>query len=235
MEYAELVDYIEKISKGLEKKLNKCFGDSNTLSYDAVNYYWKLRNKIAKYNDRLFNILKEDDLLILNKDFQVFNELIKLNVKKIINNFLNDVKLESNLIVEFDMKQLRINKSIFTSALNKFYEEMDSKHTKYIYVLLRSDGMVVCIGRSTYKPESNDEGDLFKALYLSGASGNEKIILSTEYGEKIYDTLRNYYDYAFIIPVTKDVEKLEKKLGNYFIKNKVPILNYFSHMIKNNK
>ncbi|MGV2929239.1 hypothetical protein RW115_11630 [Macrococcus capreoli] len=112
---------------------------------------------------------------------------------------------------------------------------MGHKYSKYIYVLLRSDGMLVCVGRSTYNPESKDEGDLFKALYLSGVSGNEKIILSTVFGEEIYDTLRNYYDYAFIIPVTENVEDLEKAFGNFFIENKVPILNYFSHMIKNNK
>jgi len=93
--------------------------------------------------------------------------------------------------------------------------------------------MVVCVGKSTCTQEN--EGDLFRAKYLSGASGNEKIILSTVYGEEIYDTLRNYYDYAFIIPVEENAKDIEKGLGNYLIENKVPILNYFSHMIKNNK
>ncbi|UTH02877.1 hypothetical protein KFV05_02490 [Macrococcoides canis] len=234
-EYAKLFDYIEKSGKLIEKKLNSSSSKKTNLPYDVVSYHWKLRDKMANYNDFLYDILKEDDLLILNRDVQVFNDLIREEVKKIINNFIKDFNLYPHSIVEFDMKQLRLNKSILDIALKKFNDEMCHKYSKYIYVLLRSDGMLVCVGRSTYNPESKDEGDLFKALYLSGVSGNEKIILSTVFGEEIYDTLRNYYDYAFIIPVTENVEDLEKALGNYFIENKVPILNYFSHMIKNNK
>lgn len=122
---------------------------------------------------------------------------------------------------------------VIYKSIGDLKKKLGKRKTDYVYVLLRSDGMVVCVGKSTYTYKS--QGDLFKAIYLSGASGNEKIILSTVYGEEIYDTLRNNYDYAFIIPVEENARDIEKGLGNYLIENTVPILNYFSHMINNNK
>ncbi|WP_208001611.1 hypothetical protein [Macrococcoides canis] len=231
-EYAKLYYEIKNNEELMMNKINK--GSSNYLPYDVVNYQWKLRDKMAMSNDTLFRILKDDlfkldnYLLKLNNNFLTFNELIRNEIKNIIENFTKDLK-----IIEFDMKELRINKSILDKSTGDLKDKLGKRETDYVYVLLRSDGMVVCVGESTYTQD--DGGDLFRAIYLSGASGNEKIILSTVYGEEIYDTLRNYYDYAFIIPVEENARDIEKGLGNYLIENKVPILNYFSHMINNSK
>ncbi|NTQ68125.1 hypothetical protein HQ880_12510 [Enterococcus faecium] len=87
------------------------------------------------------------------------------------------------------------------------------------------------------KSSSNDiflDGDLFYQLNTNHLSGTENIILRTEYGNEIFakydEILKNYLDWAWIIPVKSgDAKKLERLLGDELINKKVPILNYYSH------
>lgn len=82
------------------------------------------------------------------------------------------------------------------------------------------------------KSSSNDiflDGDLFYQLNTNHLFGTENIILRTEYGNEIFakydEILKNYLDWAWIIPVESgDAKKLERLLGDELINKKVPIL-----------
>ena len=126
--------------------------------------------------------------------------------------------------IKFDMKKLLLNKSEIGNRDQyiraKGQEIIDSlgemRSYNYLYVIHRADG------------------DLFYQLNINHLSGTENIILRTEYGNEIFakydEILKNYLDWAWIIPVESgDAKKLERLLGDELINKKVPILNYYSH------
>lgn len=143
--------------------------------------------------------------------------------------------------IKFDMKKLLLNKSEIGNRDQyiraKGQEIIDSlgevRSYNYLYVTHRADGMVITVGKSS----SNDiflDGDLFYQLNTNHLSGTENIILRTEYGNEIFakydEILKNYLDWAWIIPVESgDAKKLDRLLGDELINKKVPILNYYSH------
>lgn len=156
-------------------------------------------------------------------------------------------KIETELPIEVDMKEVtmsskNMNKYI-AAIVRKMSSFIDDKSGEYIYVVQRNDGMVTVVGCSSFefeegKNDGGESGDLFKQLNLSGLAGTENIILRNHYGNAIDDLLLNYYKKAWIIPIPKTTNKelydskskqLEKELGEYIIKKKFPILNYFSH------
>ena len=92
-----------------------------------------------------------------------------------------------------------------------------------MYVTHRADGMVITVGKSS----SNDifRWRSFYQLNTNHLSGTENIILRTEYGNEIFakydEILKNYLDWAWIIPVESgDAKKLERLLGDELINKK---------------
>ncbi len=138
------------------------------------------------------------------------------------------------------MKKLLLNKSEIGNRDQyiraKGQEIIDSlgemRSYNYLYVTHRADGMVITVGNLLLMIFFRWRS--FYQLNINHLSGTENIILRTEYGNEIFakydEILKNYLDWAWIIPVESgDAKKLERLLGDELINKKVAILNYYSH------
>ena len=197
---------------------------------------------VKKINNKTISLQDFSDILI-DKNIENSIKFMSLlcedpTIDRYLSSFFIDKKYTEKELVR---KYGEINGNtltIYGILKNLIKEEIidslgEMRSYNYLYVTHRADGMVITVGKSS----SNDiflDGDLFYQLNTNHLSGTENIILRTEYGNEIFakydEILKNYLDWAWIIPVESgDAKKLERLLGDELINKKVPILNYYSH------
>ncbi|MGX7198724.1 hypothetical protein [Enterococcus nangangensis] len=207
-----------------------------------IKKWFNKKAKEAETNNPNKNIFKVDKFLRPLKDPD-YSSIHCLAVYELIKKF-DKYKLTDDNILYVNMNFSSINMTLddyieaFKIAINAAETINKEKETEYVYVVHRNDGMVAVVGKSSFTDAKNSYGDLFMELNLTGLAGTANIILRTKFGNDFADDLPSYYKLAWVIKVPEDYTSIDKNrastfeedLGNFLIKNDVPILNYYSHI-----
>lgn len=212
----------EKILADKQKKEEKLLSEME----DRCRLSFELRGKMA--------LIQEKEYLNNKSNFTL--DKIKEKISEWIKDNREFIKVKEP--IKFEMKKLLLDKEQMQKYMDKKQEEIlelvgEPDPFNYLYVTHRADGMVVAVGKSSSKKDFLG-GDLFYQLNTNRLSGTENIILRVKYGNHIFseydEFLKDYLDISWIIPIEQGNSKqLERSLGDELIRQKVPILNYYSH------
>lgn len=211
-------------------------------------------NKPRKHNEMIKKLLIEfiknntSSKIVSTEPFELNLEALYA-IKKYANSRNDDPRkanklLNKYIIPYFDDLLPKISDSL---KKNNIRDKGNNSIMYYIYVTQRKDGMVCVVGKSHFKYELkgkeyklivDKEGDVF--FEMKEDEGTGKILASLykkdDELQGKYSTCREFLDdylyTAWIIPVLlndKDAKKLEKELGDFLIREYVPILNLISH------
>ncbi|WP_232751017.1 hypothetical protein [Macrococcoides caseolyticum] len=216
-----------------EKLIEKCHANN-----DNVDMHQDMIKKL------LINFIDKN-----SKNEIIFgnNNPLKFNLAKYYDSKIKDGnKYLNGYIDEFYSEFFSTAKKILLA--NSFKDKNNNLKMNYIYVTQRKDGMVCVVGKSHFKYElkgneykliRNKEGDLFYEMKEDEGTGKilSSLYIKDDELKKQYSTCREFLDdylyTAWIIPVLlndKDAKKLEKELGDFLIREYVPILNLISHI-----
>ncbi|TDM26787.1 hypothetical protein ETH99_05970 [Macrococcoides caseolyticum] len=220
------------------------FNRINKQLYKTCHY-----NKPRKHHEMLKKLLIE---FIKNNTGSkiVSTEPFELNlgalyaIKQNYNSRNNNEPLNEYIISYFVDLLTKISDSL---KENNIRDKGNNSIMYYIYVTQRKDGMVCVVGKSHFKYElkgneykliKDKEGDLFYEMKEDKGTGKilSSLYIKDDELKNQYSTCREFLDdylyTAWIIPVLlndNDAKKLEKELGDFLIREYVPILNLISH------
>ncbi|WZE73402.1 hypothetical protein QA538_02025 [Macrococcus sp. CCM 2573] len=215
-----------------EKLIEKCNGNN-------VDTH---RNMIKKLLINFIDKNSENETIFVKK------KPLRFDLDKYYDSKIKDgSKYLNGYIDEFYSEFFSTAKKILLS--NSFKDKNNNLKMNYIYVIQRKDGMVCVVGKTHFKYSKNKnnieliknnkgEGDFF--YQMNENKGTGKILKSlyekSEEEQAKYHTCRefldSYFNTGWIIPILlddNDAKKLEKELGDFLIREYVPILNLISH------